>query len=152
MEKIAIAYVGNKPSKKDTVTGSRLLFPRLVPVDVESAIAVQLLEYPTVWRRADELGSVLARAEALKQVEQAEAEQAAAEAARQAEAQSMLVESLNLDLGKMTSAALATLAEKHQLTIDPKGSRESADDYRVRVRDALRALPVEQAEAEQGAE
>ena len=35
-DKIAVVYIGDKPSKKDTVTGSRLVFPRHTAV---SAIA-----------------------------------------------------------------------------------------------------------------
>lgn len=34
-EKIAVVYIGPKPVKKDTITGSRTLFPRLEPVHVE---------------------------------------------------------------------------------------------------------------------
>ncbi|EOY1038784.1 hypothetical protein ACT7PM_005581, partial [Escherichia coli] len=38
-EKIAVVYIGPKPVKKDTITGSRTLFPRLEPVHVDSAMA-----------------------------------------------------------------------------------------------------------------
>lgn len=137
-DKIAIAYIGDKPMKKDTVTGSRMVFPRHTPVDVESHIAMQLLEFPTVWRKADELEDVLAH--------QSELEAAAADAARRAEEeaallaaeQSMVVEHLGLDLAKMTSAQLATVAEKHELHIKQEAG-ERVDDFRTRVRDALRA-------------
>ena len=137
-DKIAIAYIGDKPMKKDTVTGSRLVFPRHTPVDVESHIAMQLLEFPTVWRKADELEGVLAH--------QSELEAAAAEAARQAEEeaarlvaeQSMVVDHLGLDLAKMTSAQLATVAEKYEIHIKQEVG-ERVDEFRIRVRDALRA-------------
>ncbi|HHQ4786439.1 hypothetical protein ACSZND_22485 [Aeromonas hydrophila] len=137
-DKIAIVYIGDKPIKKDTVTGSRLVFPRHEPVDVETHIAMQLLAFPTVWRKADELDAVL--------VHQAELEAAAAEEARRAEEaaarlaaeQSMVVAHLGLDLAKMTSAQLATLVEKHNLRIK-QGPGERVDEFRLRVRDALRA-------------
>lgn len=137
-DKIAIAYIGDKPMKKDTVTGSRLVFPRHTPVDVESHIAMQLLEFPTVWRKADEMEGVLAH--------QSELEAAAAEAARRAEEeatrlaaeQSMVVEHLGLDLVKMTSAQLATVVEKYELHIK-QDAGERVDEFRLRVRDALRA-------------
>lgn len=138
-DKIAIVYIGDKPIKKDTVTGSRLVFPRHTSVDVESHIAMQLLEYPTVWRKSDELEDVLAQ--------QSELEAAAAEAARRAEEdaarlaaeQSMLVEHLSLDLAKMTSAQLTTVSEKYELHVKQE-TGERVDDFRTRVRDALRAL------------
>ena len=50
-EKIAVVYIGPKPVKKDTLTGSRTLFPRLEPVHVDSALAWQLLAFPDVWGR-----------------------------------------------------------------------------------------------------
>lgn len=58
-EKIAVVYIGPKPVKKDTLTGSRTLFPRLEPVHVDSALAWQLLAFPDVWVRHEELDGVL---------------------------------------------------------------------------------------------
>ncbi len=49
MNKIDITYIGNKEVKKDTITNSRLVFPRLKSVPVEPDIAHQLLIYPEVW-------------------------------------------------------------------------------------------------------
>ncbi|MFL9590431.1 hypothetical protein ACKC5O_00420 [Aeromonas schubertii] len=137
-DKIAVVYIGDKPMKKDTVTGSRLVFPRHTAVDVESHIAMQLLEFPTVWRKAEELDGVLARQEAIEQAKKEEARRAAEEAERLAAEQSMFVEHLELDLGKLTSVQLATLVEKHELGIK-KESSESVDEFRTRVRDALRS-------------
>jgi len=108
-DKIAVVYIGDKPSKKDTVTGSRLVFPRHTAVDVESHIAMQLLEFPSVWRRTEELEDVKAQQEALEQAAIEEAERLAAEQARLAEEQSMVVG--ERDLAKMTSAQLATLMQ-----------------------------------------
>ncbi|MNZ94835.1 hypothetical protein D3C78_1139520 [compost metagenome] len=136
-DKIAVVYIGDKPSKKDTVTGSRLVFPRHKPVDVESHIAMQLLEYPSVWRRSEELGDVKAEQEAQEQAAIEEAERLAAEDARLAEEQSMVVG--ERDLAKLTSAQLATLVEGEDLSIEPQGPQEKVPDYRVRVRDALKA-------------
>ncbi|MBW3845002.1 hypothetical protein [Aeromonas hydrophila] len=138
-DKIAIVYIGDKPMKKDTVTGSRLVFPRHTPVDVESHIAMQLLEYPTVWRKAEELAGVLAQQSELESAAAEAARQAEEEAARLAAEQSMLVDHLGLDLAKMTSAQLATVAEKYELHIKQE-TGERVDDFRTRVRDALRGL------------
>lgn len=143
-DKIAVVYIGDKPSKKDTVTGSRLVFPRHTAVDVESHIAMQLLEFPYVWRRYEELGDVKAKQEALEQAALDEAERLAAEQARLAEEQSMVVG--ERDLAKMTSAQLATLVEGEDLDIEPQGPQEKVPDYRVRVRDALKAKLAEQGE------
>nr|WP_235331368.1 hypothetical protein [Aeromonas hydrophila] len=138
-DKIAIVYIGDKPMKKDTVTGSRLVFPRHTSVDVESHIAMQLLEYPTVWRKSDELEDVLAQQSELEAAVAEAARRAEEDAARLAAEQSMLVEHLSLDLAKMTSAQLATVAEKYELHVKQE-TGERVDDFRTRIRDALRAL------------
>lgn len=143
-DKIAVVYIGNKPSKKDTVTGSRLVFPRHTAVDVESHIAMQLLEFPTVWIRHEALAGELARQETAAEMEAQELERLAAEAARLAEEQSMVVG--ERDLAKMTSAQLATLVEGEDLDIEPQGLLEKVPEYRVRVRDALKAKLAEQGE------
>ncbi|MFQ1985202.1 hypothetical protein ACK34N_07690 [Aeromonas veronii] len=135
-DKIAVVYIGDKPSKKDTVTGSRLVFPRHTPVDVESHIAMQLLEFPTVWIRQEALAGALERQETIARMEAEEQERLAAEAARLAEEHSMVVG--DIDLAKLTSAQLATLVEGEDLGIEQKGPQEKVDDFRVRVRDALK--------------
>ncbi len=145
-DKIAVVYIGDKPSKKDTVTGSRLVFPRHTAVDVESHIAMQLLEVPTVWIRHEALAGELARQETAAEMEAQELERLAAEAARLAEEQSMVVGTV--DLAKLTSAQLNTLIEGEDLGIEQKGPQEKVDDFRVRVRDALKAKQA----AEQGGE
>ena len=135
-DKIAVVYIGDKPSKKDTVTGSRLVFPRHTPVDVESHIAMQLLEFPTVWVSKEALAGTLERQETIAKMEAEEQGRLAAEAARLAEEQSMVVG--DIDLAKLTSAQLATLIEGEDLGIEQKGPQEKVDDFRVRVRDALK--------------
>lgn len=143
-DKIAVVYIGDKPSKKDTITGSRLVFPRHTAVDVESHIAMQLLEFPTVWIRHEALAGELERQETIVLVAAEEQERLAAEQARLAEEQSMIVG--ERDLAKMTSAQLATLVEGEDLCIEPQGPQEKVGDFRVRVRDALKAKLVEQGE------
>lgn len=133
---VEIVYIGEKPVKRDTVTGSRLMFPRFEPVPVEKAIALQLLEYTTVWRRAEDLAKV-------ERERQAAADAAAEEAARLAEEEAERLAAADmhvgeLDLGKMTSAKLQTLAEAEDLGIKQE-PQERVDDFRVRVRDTLRA-------------
>ncbi|WP_148610658.1 hypothetical protein [Aeromonas sobria] len=143
-DKIAVVYIGDKPSKKDTVTGSRLVFPRHTAVDVESHIAMQLLEFPTVWIRHDALAGALERQETIAKVEAEEQERLAAEAARLAEEQSMVVGTI--DLAKLTSAQLATLVEGEDLGIEKQGAKENVSEFRVRVRDALKAKQAAKAE------
>ncbi len=143
-DKIAVVYIGDKPSKKDTVAGSRLVFPRHTAVDVESHIAMQLLEFPTVWIRHEALAGELERQETTAQAAAEEQEHLAAEQARLAEEQSMVVG--ERDLAKMTSAQLATLVEGEDLDIEPQGPQEKVPEYRVRVRDALKAKLAEQGE------
>ncbi|MNI20805.1 hypothetical protein D3C73_743010 [compost metagenome] len=99
---------------------------------------MQLLEFPTVWRKADELEGVLAHQSELEAAAAEAARRAEDEAARLAAEQSMVVEHLGLDLAKMTSAQLATVAEKYELHIK-QDAGERVDEYRLRVRDALRA-------------
>lgn len=133
---VEIVYIGEKPVKRDTVTGSRLMFPRFEPVPVEKAIALQLLEYPTVWRRAEDLVKVESERQAAADAAAEEAARLAAEEAERLAAADMHVG--ELDLGKMTSAKLQTLAEAEDLGIKQE-PQEKVDDFRVRVRDALRA-------------
>lgn len=141
-EKISIVYIGPKPRKKDTITGSRLVFPQNKPVAVESDIAYQLLDFPTVWIQESELESHLnieAEREAEKERQQAAAQQAAQEAAELA---SMVV-TLNgeeLDLAKLNSAKLKTLIAANELDIADKGAQESVEDFRLRVRNHIRTL------------
>lgn len=136
--KVTVVYVGNKPEKKDTVTGSDLVFPRMTPVSIESDIAHQLLKFKSVWRKEDEVKDFIKQQED-KAAALAEAEREAKEKEKQeAEEASLLVEGFG-DLGKMTSIQLATLAESESLPIEKKGAREKAGDYALRVRDALQA-------------
>ncbi|ENA1773816.1 hypothetical protein ABF237_002497 [Yersinia ruckeri] len=138
--KIAVVYIGPKEKKRDTITGSRLVFPRLKPVEVESAIAHQLLDFPTVFVRHDELEKLL---EAKQQSVLDRAYQLALEedGLRQQTALNSFVVKVGsdeVDLAKMTSVQLATLVESEDLGIK-QGAQEKVDDFRLRVRESINA-------------
>ncbi|ENA7732700.1 hypothetical protein ABGT00_004738 [Escherichia coli] len=140
-EKIAVVYIGPKPVKKDTITGSRTLFPRLEPVHVDSAMAWQLLGFPDVWVRHEELDDVLKKQQQNEQLRQAQERVLAA----RAEAGNSFVVSVNgqeVDLSKLTSARLATLCEAEELDIH-KDPKETAEAFRIRVREAFRRRVAE---------
>lgn len=55
-----VQYVGKKPEKKDTVTGSNLYWPGPGSIlQVEYTRAVQLLRHPKVWIEVDEKGKTV---------------------------------------------------------------------------------------------
>ncbi|HGS5378882.1 TPA: hypothetical protein ACMDQZ_003273 [Vibrio cholerae] len=143
--KIAVVYIGPKPKKKDTVAGSRLVFPRHKPVLVEQDLAYQLLDFPSVWITEEELEDHL---KLLDEKAQAMAHQRAAqEAMQEAEEKAVsMVVMLNgeeLDLDKLNSAKLKTLIAANELDIAPKGAQEEVTEFRVRVRDYLRRMSEE---------
>lgn len=147
--KIAVVYIGPKPKKKDTVAGSRLVFPRHKPVLVEQDLAYQLLDFPSVWITEEELEDHL---KLLDEKAQAMAHQRAAQEVMQAAEQkaASMVVMLNgeeLDLDKLNSAKLKTLIAANELDIAPKGAQEEVTEFRVRVRDYLRRMSEE---SEQG--
>lgn len=98
---------------------------------------MQLLEFPSVWIRAEHLADELERQEQAALAAAAELERQAEAAARLAEEQSMVVD--GRDLSKLTSTQLATLVVGEDLDITPQGAQEKVGDYRLRVRDALKA-------------
>ncbi|MCD9525524.1 hypothetical protein C9J22_13060 [Photobacterium phosphoreum] len=140
MSKISIAYIGDKPFKKDTITGSLLIFPQNKPVEVEADIAYMLLQYPKVWVREEYIEQIQTelKVEADDKAQQEIDYQT--QLAAEIYAKSMVVElaGQSIDLSKMTSAKLATLIEANDLTIDAKDAQESVDDFRLRVRNAIR--------------
>lgn len=147
--KIAVVYIGPKPKKKDTVAGSRLVFPRHKTVLVEQDLAYQLLDFPSVWITEEELEDHL---KLLDEKAQAMAHQRAAQEVMQAAEQkaASMVVMLNgeeLDLDKLNSAKLKTLIAANELDIAPKGAQEEVTEFRVRVRDYLRRMSEE---SEQG--
>lgn len=138
---IPVIYIGPKDKKRDTITGSRLVFPRLEPVDVETAIAHRLLEFPTVFIKADQLESVLEQ----KGNETAQREEAEhleqLRLATEAAANSFVVRigGDDIDLAKLTAVQLATLIEAEELPDLVKGAQEKVEAFRTRVRDAINA-------------
>lgn len=135
---IAVAYIGPKDKKRDTITGSRLVFPRLTPVDVESAIAHRLLDFPTVFVKADLLESVL-KAQANASEDQAEADRLEQVRLAALAAENCLVVKIGndeVDLAKLTAVQLATLVEAEELELKQE-PQEKVGDFRVRVRDAI---------------
>ncbi|WP_145607990.1 hypothetical protein [Yersinia rochesterensis] len=147
--KIAVVYIGPKEKKRDTITGSRLVFPRHKPVDVESAIAHQLLDFPTVFIRHDELESTLN----LQQTSEQEHAELAAHLIEQAKLEAaknsfvLKMGSDEVDIAKLTSVQLATLVESEDLDIR-QSAQEKVDDFRVRVREAIQAKNAASTEAE----
>lgn len=145
MSKVAIAYIGPKQEKRDTITGSRQVFPRMKPIEVDEAVAANLLRFKTVFVEADQLDEV-------KKAQEAEAEakaKAAEEAAKQAEAEkveadfTVTVGGADYDLKKMSTAKIAAMLEGAEIELEAKGAQESADDYKLRVRNSLRELGAE---------
>ncbi|WP_332998594.1 hypothetical protein [Vibrio vulnificus] len=149
MSKVSIVYIGPKPKKKDTVTGSRLVFPRHIPVLVDEDIAYQLLDFPSVWIAQGELDNHL---KIVDEREQAEARklQAKEEAERAEQLEASMVVTLNseeIDLAKLNSAKLKTLIAANELDIAPKSAQEDVDTFRLRVRDHIRGLEAQGEEA-----
>ncbi|CNF63269.1 TPA: hypothetical protein ACPZHP_000378 [Yersinia enterocolitica] len=147
--KIAVVYIGLKEKKRDTITGSRLVFPRHKPVEVESAIAHQLLDFPTVFIRHDELESTLNLQQASEQEHAELAAQLIEQAKLEAEKNSFVLKigGDEVDIAKLTSVQLATLVESEDLDIK-QGAQEKVDDFRVRVREAIQTKNAASTEAE----
>ncbi|CAH0531839.1 hypothetical protein ACNO5E_17065 [Vibrio parahaemolyticus] len=147
-DKISIVYIGPKPRKKDTITGSRLVFPQNKPVAVESDLAYQLLDFPTVWIQESELESHL-KISAEHEAEQKRIQEAAELAAQEAAEQASMVVTLNgdeLDLAKLNSAKLKTLIKASDLDVADKSAQESVEDFRLRVRNHIRNLETNEGE------
>lgn len=140
-EQVAVVYIGPKAVKHDTVTGSRMIFPRHQPVTVAASLAYQLLAFPSVFIPAERLQAFLVAEQAEQQQEQQLRERDAqlAQQRREAEQQSFMleVEGESIDISKYTVAQLNTFVEAQALMIQ-KGAQEKADDFRARVRDAYR--------------
>ncbi|WP_251878967.1 hypothetical protein [Grimontia kaedaensis] len=139
----SIVYVGPKDVKRDTVTGSRLVFPRLKPIEVSAEQAAMLLRFEQVFLPQAALKAFLEAEKANeKALEEAKA-MADAEAKLRQEALDMTVtiDGDVVDLSKMAGPKLATWVESVEgLDVEAKGPQEPMPDYRKRVRDAVRAL------------
>ncbi|WP_145559317.1 hypothetical protein [Yersinia bercovieri] len=147
--KIAVVYIGLKEKKRDTITGSRLVFPRHKPVEVESAIAHQLLDFPTVFIRHDELESRLNLQQASEQQHAELAAQLIEQTKLEAAKNSFVLKigGDDVDIAKLTSVQLATLVESEDLDIK-QSAQEKVDDFRARVREAIQAKNAASTEAE----
>ncbi|AMG01495.1 TPA: hypothetical protein I7108_000107 [Vibrio cholerae O1] len=143
--KIAVVYIGPKPKKKDTVAGSRLVFPRHKPVLVEQDLAYQLLDFPSVWITEEELEGHLKLLDEKAQAmaHQRAAQEAMQEAEEKAASMVVMLNGEELDLDKLNSAKLKTLIAANELDIAPKGAQEEVTEFRVRVRDYLRRMSEE---------
>ncbi|EEE1024766.1 hypothetical protein ACOIPX_004724 [Salmonella enterica] len=148
-EKIAIVYIGEKNVKRDTITGSRAVFPRLIPVHVDNDLAYRLLEFPDVWVKHEQLETTLLQQEEAKRVKAEQLARQLEEEARLAAENSFVVnvQGDELDISKYNSTYLITLSESEELGLK-KGAKESTDDFRIRVRDALKARSVQDGFAE----
>ncbi|WP_145517455.1 hypothetical protein [Yersinia mollaretii] len=148
-DKIAVVYIGPKEKKRDTVTGSRLIFPRHEPVEVDPVMAYQLLDFPTVFIRHEALAGLLAQQQAAKLAQEEQEAERLAQAEREAQALSFVLNigGDEVDLAKLTSIQLATLVEAEDLEVK-QGAQEKVDDFRARVRDALQAKHGVNTEAE----
>ncbi|MEW2694116.1 hypothetical protein [Vibrio cholerae] len=143
--KIAVVYIGPKPKKKDTVAGSRLVFPRHKPVLVEQDLAYQLLDFPSVWITEEELEDHLKLLDEKAQAmaHQRAAQEAMQEAEENAASMVVMLNGEELDLDKLNSAKLKTLIAANELDIAPKGAQEEVTEFRARVRDYLRRMSEE---------
>ncbi|EGR4294627.1 hypothetical protein FG135_02510 [Vibrio cholerae] len=143
--KIAVVYIGPKSKKKDTVAGSRLVFPRHKPVLVEQDLAYQLLDFPSVWITEEELEDHLKLLDEKAQAmaHQRAAQEAMQEAEEKAASMVVMLNGEELDLDKLNSAKLKTLIAANELDIAPKGAQEEVTEFRVRVRDYLRRMSEE---------
>ncbi|ELH0900865.1 hypothetical protein Q9891_003414 [Vibrio cholerae] len=143
--KIAVVYIGPKPKKKDTVAGSRLVFPRHKPMLVEQDLAYQLLDFPSVWITEEELEDHLKLLDEKAQAmaHQRAVQEAMQEAEEKAASMVVMLNGEELDLDKLNSAKLKTLIAANELDIAPKGAQEEVTEFRVRVRDYLRHMSEE---------
>ncbi|MBM7070877.1 hypothetical protein JQC92_02325 [Shewanella sp. 202IG2-18] len=139
--KISITYIGEKPVKKDTITGSRLVFQKDKPVEVVEDIAYRLLDYPKVWVTTESAKDVIsARIKKAKELEKRKAEEA--EKLKQEIINNSvfaIIDGVNTDITKFNSNQLATLEEAHDLVID-NDSKKPVAKYRAAVRDELAKL------------
>ncbi|ELK7278381.1 hypothetical protein Q6H83_005125, partial [Salmonella enterica] len=119
------------------------------PVHVDDDVAYQLLEFPDVWVRHEQMEATLLQQEEEKRIKEEELARQREEKARQDAENSFVVnvQGDELDISKYTSAHLITLSESEELGLK-KGAKESTDDFRIRVRDALKARSVQDGFAE----
>ena len=137
-DKISIAYIGPKPKKKDTVTGSRLVFIRNKPMDVEESIATRLLDFPKVWVLGEDVKAAIKAQKEKEAKKQKEAEELLkAQKQEQADANMMvIINGETLDISKYTSKQLVTVIEAEELEVET--AKSPIEPYRLAIRNALR--------------
>lgn len=147
---VKITYTGSKAVKTDTITGSRILFPRHAPVDVPSAIAHSLLAFPDCWIRYEHLAAHDEQQQQRQQHKELEQQLWQQQQAALAEELSYTVSTRQgqTDISKYTSAQLETLAEAEDLNIT-REIKQPVAAYRDLIRDALKARAAA-SEAENG--
>jgi hypothetical protein len=145
MSKVSIVYIGPKESKRDTTAGTRQVFRRMIPTLVEEAAAANLLRFDQVFVEESALDSVKAKMKAKQEAEEEAAKLALLEAEKEQEEldHTVLVGGESFDLNKMNTTKIATMLAGADIELEPKGAQESAADYKLRVRDALRAMSQE---------
>lgn len=145
MSKVSIVYIGQKERKRESITGARLEFRQYIPVEVEEIHAAKLLRYKTVWIKAEELEEFKKAQEVKAEAKAKAAEEAAKQAAIEKEEAdfTVTVGGADYDLKKMSTAKIAAMLEGAEIELEAKGAQESADDYKLRVRNSLRELGAE---------
>ena len=139
MSKVSIVYIGQKLKKKDTVTGSRLIFTRNKSLAVDEDVAAQLLDYPDVWVPEADAKKAIEKQETLAKAVAKDEQKKQDEQALRTIKESMDIidaDGEKLDIGKYSSGQLNTLVEAEGLTITTKKNPVPA--YRLAIRDALR--------------
>ncbi|CZF79721.1 hypothetical protein [Grimontia marina] len=141
MGKQSIVYIGPKAFKRDTVAGTRQVFPRHQPIEVADEVAARLLRFDEVFVEEDELENVLEKQKAEERAKaDAEAKDAEeAEKRRVALDMTVTANGETVDLAKMTLPKLRTLVESLDgLDVEPKGAQEKTPEFARRIRDAIR--------------
>lgn len=116
---------------------------------MDSELAFKLLEFPDVWVRHEQMESVLKQQEEAKRLKEEALARQREEEARLAAENSFVVNVRgdDLDISKYTSAMLNTLCESEEMELR-QGTQEKVNDFRLRVRDALKARSVQDGYAE----
>ncbi|MGR5048144.1 hypothetical protein ACPV3P_05305 [Photobacterium damselae] len=150
-DKVHIVYVGPKKCKRDTICGTRTVFPRYEPVPVAVDVAYRLTEYASVWKYAHEIEEFMGALEQQQHRKEQEEKEALERAAQEAFESSFVVclHDEEFDLAKYSEAQLKTLVEAEELAVESKRQGETVGDYRLRVRDAIRAFIANEDNAEQ---
>ena len=137
-----LCYIGCKPLKIDKTSGSRLVFPRFEPIEVEKEFALRLLRHPDVY--VEEKGLEDAKAKIAEKEAKRLAKEAAAKLDKkeelEANSRTINIGGIDVDLRKYTHIKLKTLVESFDLDVTPKQAAEKVTAYCDRVYDAYQKL------------